>query len=216
MKTGPTSNIGPKTSRAARDRPEQSPRRIQPSRHRRSLAGATAGGGATTTKKSRRQRTKPRQARCTAALNSAPSDHRRLRLLPCWQLVPVFDRFRKENGTSRYWGRYRQSSPRPDARLLRHLALEGLTRSAWMDSPRQDWPENFSRERRRRRGVRNSHSQNPILMLNTLSSVFVRDSRIQYLCDPQWFRDTASRGPTTIVAPESQSRTCPSDHGKSV
>ncbi|KZV43253.1 hypothetical protein F511_09839 [Dorcoceras hygrometricum] len=26
-------------------------------------------------------------------------------------------------------------------------------------------------------------------------------------------RDTASRGPTTIVAPESQFRTCPSDHG---
>ncbi|KZV46122.1 hypothetical protein F511_27675 [Dorcoceras hygrometricum] len=51
--------------------------------------------------------------------------------------------------------------------------------------------------------------QNP---LNTLSSVSVRESRIQYLCDPQWFRDTASRGPTTIVAPESQFRTCPSDH----
>ncbi|KZV35752.1 cell division control protein 2C-like [Dorcoceras hygrometricum] len=33
-----------------------------------------------------------------------------------------------------------------------------------------------------------------------------------YLCDPQWFRDTASRGPTTIVAPESQFRTCPLDH----
>ncbi|KZV27762.1 hypothetical protein F511_32987 [Dorcoceras hygrometricum] len=32
------------------------------------------------------------------------------------------------------------------------------------------------------------------------------------LCDPQWFRDTASRGPTTIVASESQFRTCPSDH----
>ncbi|KZV50664.1 hypothetical protein F511_29717 [Dorcoceras hygrometricum] len=30
---------------------------------------------------------------------------------------------------------------------------------------------------------------------------------IRYLCDPQWFRDTASRGPTTIVAPESQFRT---------
>ncbi|KZV52372.1 hypothetical protein F511_33222 [Dorcoceras hygrometricum] len=50
-------------------------------------------------------------------------------------------------------------------------------------------------------------------MLNTLSSVSVRESRIQYLCDPQWFRDTASRGPTTIAAPESQFRTCPSDHG---
>ncbi|KZV38536.1 hypothetical protein F511_20404 [Dorcoceras hygrometricum] len=35
-KTGPTSCIGPKTSRAARDRPEPKPRRIQPSRNRRS------------------------------------------------------------------------------------------------------------------------------------------------------------------------------------
>ncbi|KZV44958.1 hypothetical protein F511_16188 [Dorcoceras hygrometricum] len=35
-KTGPTSHIGPKTSRAARDRPEPNPRRNQPSRHRRS------------------------------------------------------------------------------------------------------------------------------------------------------------------------------------
>ncbi|KZV57312.1 hypothetical protein F511_38210 [Dorcoceras hygrometricum] len=49
-------------------------------------------------------------------------------------------------------------------------------------------------------------------MLSTLSSVYVRESRIQYLCDPQWFRDIASRGPTTIVAPESQFRTFPSDH----
>ncbi|KZV21991.1 hypothetical protein F511_41233 [Dorcoceras hygrometricum] len=49
-------------------------------------------------------------------------------------------------------------------------------------------------------------------MLNTLSSVSMRESRIQYLCDPQWFRDTASRGPTTIAAPESRFRTCPSDH----
>ncbi|KZV25284.1 hypothetical protein F511_26328 [Dorcoceras hygrometricum] len=60
---------------------------------------------------------------------------------------------------------------------------------------------------------RKSHFQNPPPMLNTLSSVSVRESRIQYLCDPQWFRDTASRGPTTIAAPESQFRTCPSDHG---
>ncbi|KZV20924.1 hypothetical protein F511_08838 [Dorcoceras hygrometricum] len=34
----------------------------------------------------------------------------------------------------------------------------------------------------------------------------------RYLCDPQWFRDTAIRGPTTIAAPESQFRTCPTDH----
>ncbi|KZV38926.1 diaminopimelate decarboxylase [Dorcoceras hygrometricum] len=55
--------------------------------------------------------------------------------------------------------------------------------------------------------------QNHPPILNTLSSVSVRESRIQYLCDSQWFRDIASRGPTTIVAPESQFRTCPSDHG---
>ncbi|KZV39792.1 hypothetical protein F511_29878 [Dorcoceras hygrometricum] len=59
-------------------------------------------------------------------------------------------------------------------------------------------------------------SKNPPPTLNTLSSVSVRESRIQYLCDPQWFRDTASRGPTTIVAPESQFRTCPSDHDTSL
>ncbi|KZV28730.1 hypothetical protein F511_31044 [Dorcoceras hygrometricum] len=39
-------------------------------------------------------------------------------------------------------------------------------------------------------------------------------SASQYLCDPQWFRDTASRGSTTIVTPKSQFRTYPSDHGK--
>ncbi|KZV54107.1 hypothetical protein F511_28866 [Dorcoceras hygrometricum] len=61
--------------------------------------------------------------------------------------------------------------------------------------------------------ARSRTPQNPPQVLNTLSSVSVRESRIQYLCDPQWFRDTASRGPTTIVAPESQFRICPSDHG---
>ncbi|KZV44862.1 hypothetical protein F511_17278 [Dorcoceras hygrometricum] len=59
---------------------------------------------------------------------------------------------------------------------------------------------------------RREAAKNPPPMLNTLSSVSVRESRIQYLCDPQWFRDTASHGPTTIVASESQFRTCPTDH----
>ncbi|KZV41809.1 hypothetical protein F511_20782 [Dorcoceras hygrometricum] len=44
-------------------------------------------------------------------------------------------------------GRYRQSGPRPDTRLLRHSALEGVTRSARTDSPRQ-----IGRNRFRRRG----------------------------------------------------------------
>ncbi|KZV26993.1 hypothetical protein F511_17359 [Dorcoceras hygrometricum] len=40
-KPGPASHTGPKTSRAARDRPEPNPRRIQTSRH--DIAGAAAG-----------------------------------------------------------------------------------------------------------------------------------------------------------------------------
>ncbi|KZV58104.1 hypothetical protein F511_31410 [Dorcoceras hygrometricum] len=108
--------------------------------------------------------------------------------------------------------------PRPD-----EISVDGFSS--------KDWPEQIpAREAAAARGVhgggggfcgeegggRSRTSKNSSPMLNTLSSVSVRESRIQYLCDPQWFRDTASRGPTTIVAPESQFRTCPSDHGKSV
>ncbi|KZV48275.1 hypothetical protein F511_42289 [Dorcoceras hygrometricum] len=38
-------------------------------------------------------------------------------------------------------GRLRQSGPRPEMGFLHQPALEGLTRSARTDSPRQDWPE---------------------------------------------------------------------------
>ncbi|KZV58081.1 putative serine/threonine-protein kinase Cx32, chloroplastic-like [Dorcoceras hygrometricum] len=54
----------------------------------------------------------------------------------------------------------------------------------------------------------------PHPMLNKFSSVSVRESLNQYLCDPQWFRDTASRGPTTCVTPKTHFRTNPSDHAK--
>ncbi|KZV32813.1 hypothetical protein F511_24059 [Dorcoceras hygrometricum] len=42
-------------------------------------------------------------------------------------------------------GRLRQSGPRPEARLLRQPALEGLTRSARTDSPRRVGRNNFRR-----------------------------------------------------------------------
>ncbi|KZV56615.1 hypothetical protein F511_13846 [Dorcoceras hygrometricum] len=50
-------------------------------------------------------------------------------------------------------GRYRQSGPRQETRLLRQPALEGLTRSARTDSPRLIGRKQFSGEdgRRRRR-----------------------------------------------------------------
>ncbi|KZV37433.1 hypothetical protein F511_12451 [Dorcoceras hygrometricum] len=55
-------------------------------------------------------------------------------------------------------GRLRQSGPRPEARLLCHPTLEGLTRSARTDSPRQVGRNKFRRgcggvHRRRRREV---------------------------------------------------------------
>ncbi|KZV32596.1 hypothetical protein F511_36653 [Dorcoceras hygrometricum] len=42
-------------------------------------------------------------------------------------------------------GRLRQSGPRPEGRLLRQPTLEGLTRSAWTDSPRKVGRNKFRR-----------------------------------------------------------------------
>ncbi|KZV39379.1 hypothetical protein F511_36792 [Dorcoceras hygrometricum] len=54
----------------------------------------------------------------------------------------------------------------------------------------------------------------PPPMLKKLSLIFMRESRNQYLCDPQWFRDTASREPTTCATPKPHFQTSPSNHGK--
>ncbi|KZV55644.1 hypothetical protein F511_29125 [Dorcoceras hygrometricum] len=43
--------------------------------------------------------------------------------------------------------RYRQSGPRPDTRLLRHPALEGVTRSARTDYPRRIGRNKFPAKR---------------------------------------------------------------------
>ncbi|KZT76161.1 hypothetical protein F511_46814 [Dorcoceras hygrometricum] len=59
---GPTSCTGPKTSRAARDRPEPNPRRNQPSRYRRSIAGVAVC-----------LRRRHKKNRTAAARNVAPS-----------------------------------------------------------------------------------------------------------------------------------------------
>ncbi|KZV34091.1 hypothetical protein F511_05773 [Dorcoceras hygrometricum] len=90
----------------------------------------------------------------------------------------------------------------------------GNTSSRW---PEQVWRGSggaWATAAAREKGHGREGGENPPPMLNTLSSVSVPESRIQYLCDPQWFMDTAIRGPTTIVAPESQFRTCPSDHDR--
>ncbi|KZV52761.1 mechanosensitive ion channel protein 4-like [Dorcoceras hygrometricum] len=44
-------------------------------------------------------------------------------------------------------GRLRQSGPRPEGRLLRQPALEGLTRSARTDSPQKVGRNNFRRSK---------------------------------------------------------------------
>ncbi|KZV54632.1 hypothetical protein F511_02666 [Dorcoceras hygrometricum] len=58
--------------------------------------------------------------------------------LPCWRLGA---RLRPVSRGNRHFtvggGRLRQSGPRPEGRLLRQPALEGLTRSARTDSPRK-------------------------------------------------------------------------------
>ncbi|KZV36788.1 hypothetical protein F511_12284 [Dorcoceras hygrometricum] len=53
----------------------------------------------------------------------------------------------RASAARRCGGRYRQSGPRPETGFLRQPALEGLTRSARTDSPRQDWSETIFRRR---------------------------------------------------------------------
>ncbi|KZV43598.1 hypothetical protein F511_44779 [Dorcoceras hygrometricum] len=101
-----------------------------------------------------------------------------------------------------------------------------MTNLSWMESPRRGGRNKSNHDgngRRRaaidgrRRKVGGGRSRTSILpppMLNKLSSISMRESRSQYLCDPQWFRDTASREPTTIATPKTHFRTDPSDHGK--
>ncbi|KZV58532.1 hypothetical protein F511_16393 [Dorcoceras hygrometricum] len=95
------------------------------------------------------------------------------------------------------------------------VSLHCLTRSARTDSPRKIGQNKFRRTAAAAAtsgddgGFEKSHS--PKFSSHT-QHIELSESRIQYLCDSQWFRDTASRGPTTIAAPESQFRTCPTDH----
>ncbi|KZV42856.1 hypothetical protein F511_13609 [Dorcoceras hygrometricum] len=271
-KTGPTSHTGPKTSRAARDRPEPNPRRNQPSRYRRSggrpaaaphenLRTAAARGVAPSATHGRaisgahRQPSshshRPRLAanqrhpwRTAARRCATIRARRRLAIAnPCAASAPIARRARKRMAnmwptgaascgdhrpalaqrvamptghcasiargclrtsarggappcaaapwpslrfsilkikrlyTIRQYvlirsenlgsdttvgiritppggaaeeqktcgGRYHQSGPRPEKGFLRQPALEGLTRSARTDSPRQDWPETIFR-----------------------------------------------------------------------
>ncbi|KZV21854.1 hypothetical protein F511_19784 [Dorcoceras hygrometricum] len=64
---------------------------------------------------------------------------------------PGDDQYEKFNDNY-HCGRYRQSGPRPETRLLRQPALEGLTRSARTDSPRRIGRKRISGEDGRRRG----------------------------------------------------------------
>ncbi|KZV33517.1 hypothetical protein F511_08597 [Dorcoceras hygrometricum] len=222
-KTGQISNIGAKTSRAARDRPELNPRK-QTSRH--DIVGASSDGGrrniargacsAQRCSNSRaihgaQQRSgrsnivqpvckiggqRPAsewhkacaQRRPSAARHMRPSHGQRatkvFSQLTCWRLGAWLRPVSRGNRHfTVYGGRLRQSGPRPEGRLLRQPALEGLTRSARTETPRKVGRNKF----RRGAAAQGSRTpQNPPQVLNTLSLVFMRESRIQYLCDPQW------------------------------
>ncbi|KZV22966.1 hypothetical protein F511_37816 [Dorcoceras hygrometricum] len=90
-------------------------------------------------------------------------------------------------------------------RLLRQPALEGLTRLARMDSPRRVGRNSFRR------------LKSAAAALGGGGGLFREEGRL--LCSSTCVTlngSGTSRGPTTIVAPKSQFRTCPTDHGKSV
>ncbi|KZV40465.1 hypothetical protein F511_35934 [Dorcoceras hygrometricum] len=95
-------------------------------------------------------------------------------------------------------GRLRQSGPRPETISLRSACTRRLMDFITNEFSSKSWPEQ----------VRRGGGGGGEALEERGGGAF----RARYLCDPQWFRDTASRGPTTIVPPESQFRTCPSDH----
>ncbi|KZV51412.1 hypothetical protein F511_20576 [Dorcoceras hygrometricum] len=197
-KPGPTSHIGPRTSRAARDRPEPNPRRIQTSRHniagdspeRRPAGGhhrKTHGGAQPSTaaflSASARSVEPPRLQRPAKSLNlqckttghcaqRRTTTHRPASVQPTISRatassgratcaapsrdqrasVRVHAREKMGSGAAahgggRLFGKYRQSGPRPEPRLLRQPALEALTNSARTDSPRRVGRKQLSGER---------------------------------------------------------------------
>ncbi|KZV32577.1 hypothetical protein F511_36067 [Dorcoceras hygrometricum] len=87
----------------------------------------------------------------------------------------------------------RQSGPRPEARIIRHPALEGLKNSTRTEFPHRGDRKKFDHVNG---GTRQRHGA---------ADWGVWERR-------EAARDTASRGPTTIVTPKSQFRTDPSDH----
>ncbi|KZV23116.1 hypothetical protein F511_09154 [Dorcoceras hygrometricum] len=117
--------------------------------------------------------------------------HRRLSELPCWNLCLAPTGITRIRLFSIDCGSLRQSDPRPEPRLLRHAALETLTRSARTDSPRRTGQKQFSDDDRRRRvggggggGVLEERRGRLVFRVRV-------DSRIQLAVGPQplWLRN---------------------------
>ncbi|KZV30755.1 hypothetical protein F511_03733 [Dorcoceras hygrometricum] len=150
--------------------------------------------------------------------------------------VPGSDQIHRESGTSTVGG---GRSPNPVHDWKQDSFITSIRSTTRNETPssactrRPDeigadgfssssWPEQFSGDTRRRQLMRGGKGRRPLARRSHFlkSSSYAQHIEliiragisIQYLCDPQWFRDTASRGPTTIVAPESQFRTRPTDH----
>ncbi|KZV33544.1 hypothetical protein F511_34217 [Dorcoceras hygrometricum] len=140
------------------------------------------------------------------------------RSIPCWRLGAWLRPISRGNWHFNGWRlSFFESGPRLESRLLHQFALEKVTKLSRMESPRRGgrnksdcktvgdkWHDDgrrmgraAERERRRVGGCRTSILPPP--MLNKLSLISVLESRNQYLCDPQWFRDTARCGPTTCI-----------------
>ncbi|KZV45048.1 hypothetical protein F511_25465 [Dorcoceras hygrometricum] len=75
----------------------------------------------------------------------------RSKRIPCWHLCLAPTGITRTRLFSVDCGRYRQSGPRPEPRLLRQPALEALTNSARTDSPRRVGRKRFSGDNGRRR-----------------------------------------------------------------
>ncbi|KZV56584.1 hypothetical protein F511_27172 [Dorcoceras hygrometricum] len=141
-------------------------RGVQPSRHRRRLAGARPPPRNHARRSSARGRDKrgAPSPSCAIAWRTSVGNHRATAPRNMRNQRATGEAQRRNRGVEKqhqagppiaqqaaqFTAMHRPPCPRPETGFLRQPALEGLTRSAWTDSPRQDWPEQILAKRRRR------------------------------------------------------------------
>ncbi|KZV57159.1 hypothetical protein F511_36288 [Dorcoceras hygrometricum] len=180
---GPISNIGPKTSRAAQDRPEQN---LEEKFSRRNDAGYSPDGGS--------------KAAVAAIMHVSCGILPHIGSLQAWPFSAMHGskmahHLHKICARLATTGRP-LSLPRRATKPGQRAGLSRTTRDAARMCAQRQLVAAVH-------GITDSACKNKLVMVSVqygpfntnipIRSTIIGKSRVEYLCDPQWFRDTASR-----------------------